>query len=176
MNRLRVLSLVSPASTGATEAAELTGAASAGWLAGRLQALARRLLGGAMANGARGETMHSTAFVAQSDQTVGVHPNEFDCRRIARRLEDRRRYRYVEPAVIPIPGGYRIESPCCSRNVDQNGGTIDIARIEFGLQLCRWRLYRRDHRRNEWEFYAEYATLAALVNELNEDLRRAFWQ
>ncbi len=104
------------------------------------------------------------------------HPNDVDRKRIERALANRGRYRYVTPVVRPAVRGYRIESPCCSRNVDQNGGAIDIARIEFGLQLCRWRLYRRDHRRNEWEFYAEYATLAALVNELNKDLRRAFWQ
>lgn len=175
MNRLRVLSLVSPASTGATEAAELTGAASAGWLAGRLQALARRLLGGAMANGARGETMHSTAFVAQSDQTVGVHPNEFDCRRIARRLEDRRRYRYVEPAVIPIPGGYRIESPCCSRNVDAAGGVIDIARIEHLPRERGWLLYRRDHALRAWIVHGAFDSLNTVLDVLNEDPDRLLW-
>jgi hypothetical protein len=170
MNRLRVLSLVSPPSTGATEAAELAGTASAGWLAGHVQALVRRLLGGAM-----GETMHSTAFVAQSDRMVGVHPNEFDCRRIARRLEDRRRYRYVEPAVIPIPGGYRIESPCCSRNVDAAGGVIDIARIEHFPRERGWLLYRRDHALRAWIVHGAFDSLNTVLDVLNEDPDRLFW-
>jgi hypothetical protein len=33
--------------------------------------------------------------------------------------------------VEPVAGGYRIVSPCCSRNIDQAVGLIDIARIEW---------------------------------------------
>jgi hypothetical protein len=104
------------------------------------------------------------------------HPNDVDRKRIERALAGRERYRYVTPAVRPAERGYRIESPCCSRNIDENGGTIDIARIEYVPVLRSWRLYRRNHLWREWEYYAEYATLAALLSELNRDQRRAFWQ
>jgi hypothetical protein len=104
------------------------------------------------------------------------HPNDVDRKRIERALAARERYRYVTPAVRPAEGGYRIESPCCSRNIDENGGTIDIARIEYLSVLRCWRLYRRNHQWCEWEYYAQYATLAALLAELNRDEKRAFWQ
>ncbi len=104
------------------------------------------------------------------------HPNDVDRKRIERALANRERYRYVTPAVRPAERGYRIESPCCSRNIDENGGTIDIARIEYSPGVLTWRLYRRDHRQNDWEYYAEYATLAALLGDLNRDQRRVFWK
>ena len=104
------------------------------------------------------------------------HPNDVDRKRIERALAGRERYRYVSPAVRPVERGYRIESPCCSRNIDEQGGIIDIARIEYVPESSGWRLYRRDHRQNDWEFYAEYATLAVLLSELNQDQRRIFWQ
>lgn len=104
------------------------------------------------------------------------HPNDVDRKRIERALAARERYRYVKPAVRPAEHGYRIESPCCSRNIDENGGTIDIARIEYVPDPRPWRLYRRDHQHNDWEYYAGYATLDALLSELNQDRRRVFWQ
>ena len=104
------------------------------------------------------------------------HPNDVDRKRIERALAGRERYRYVTPAVRPAERGYRIESPCCSRNIDEQGGGIYIARIEYVSKPNSWRLYRRDHRQNDWECYAEYATLAALLSELNQDQRRVFWQ
>jgi hypothetical protein len=104
------------------------------------------------------------------------HPNDVDRKRIERALQGRARYRYVTPAVRPADNGYRIESPCCSRNIDADGGTIDIARIVFLAVQGVWQLYRRDHARQTWDYYAEYATLAALLNELNHDTCRAFWQ
>ncbi len=104
------------------------------------------------------------------------HPNDVDRKRIERALAGRERYRYVTPAVRPAARGYRIESPCCSRNIDENGGTIDIAWIEYVPETGRWRLYRRDHGQNGWEYHAGYATLAALLSELNQDRRRVFWQ
>ncbi len=107
---------------------------------------------------------------------VSPHPNDVDRKRIERALAGRERYRYVTPAVRPTERGYRIESPCCSRKIDEQGGIIDIARIEYAPESSGWRLYRRDHRMNDWEFYAEYATLAALLSELNQDQRRIFWQ
>ena len=104
------------------------------------------------------------------------HPNDVDRKRIERALESRVRYRYVTPVVRPATDGYRIESPCCSRNIDPDGGDIDIARLEY-LRLRRvWRLYRRQHATHEWLYHAEFATLAALLEQLNHDPERLFWQ
>jgi hypothetical protein len=72
--------------------------------------------------------------------------------------------------------GYRIESPCCSRTVDQSGGVIDIARLEYLDQDCRWRLYRKDHSRTRWVMEGEYTSLTALLRRLNEDPERIFWR
>jgi hypothetical protein len=104
------------------------------------------------------------------------HPNDVDRKRIERALAGRERYRYVTPAVRPTERGYRIESPCCSRNIDEHGGIIDIARIVFVAGPRGWQLYRRNHEQRAWEYYAAYATLAALLTELNQDRRRVFWQ
>lgn len=105
-----------------------------------------------------------------------LHPNEVDRKRIERALEQRRRYRYVAPRVLPESGGYRIESPCCSRTVDRDGGLIDIARLEYLPARRAWRLYRRDHGTARWLVEGECFTLKAALNELNEDPRRLFWR
>jgi len=107
---------------------------------------------------------------------VSPHPNDVDRKRIERVLEDRVRYRYVTPVVRPATNGYRIESPCCSRNIDPDGGDIDIARLEYLRSRRVWLLYRRQHATREWLFYAEFATLAALLEQLNHDPERLFWQ
>ncbi|BBO99664.1 DUF3024 domain-containing protein [Sulfuriferula nivalis] len=104
------------------------------------------------------------------------HPNEFDLRRIARLLAQRVRYRYVEPEVQAIAGGYQIVSPCCSRNIDASGGTIDIARLEYVVQESLWRLYYKDHQRNMWQLHLEAPKLKMLITQLNEDPLRIFWQ
>jgi hypothetical protein len=104
------------------------------------------------------------------------HPNDVDRKRIERALAGRARYRYVTPTVRAVAGGYRIESPCCSRNIDADGGTIDIAWIEFLAASQCWRLYRRNHDLAVWEPHAEYISLAMLLDELNHDSRRVFWQ
>ena len=104
------------------------------------------------------------------------HPNEFDLRRIERLLEQRVRYRYVSPVVQPIDGGYQVVSPCCSRNIDASGGTIDIARIEYILPEGIWRLYHKDHQQAAWRLHSDVATLHELIFCLNEDPSRVFWQ
>jgi hypothetical protein len=106
--------------------------------------------------------------------TTAAHPNEVDLRRIARLLEERERYHYVSPLVKSVPGGYRIVSPCCSRNVDQDGGLIDIARIECKQGI--WKLYSRDHARKLWRMQMQADRLDRLMNFLNEDSGRVFWQ
>ena len=104
-----------------------------------------------------------------------MHPNDVDRKRIERALEARARYRYVSPEVRPAEDGYRIESPCCSRNIDPAGGTIDIARLEYAGGLRRWRLYRKDHARSEWTLVGEFGALTALLQMLNQDPERIFW-
>lgn len=104
------------------------------------------------------------------------HPNEFDLKRIERRISERQRYRYVSPEVFATENGYEIKSPCCSRNVDKSGGTIDIAKMEYLSESKLWRLYSKSHLDGKWQFHAEYETLQELLNELNLDPERRFWQ
>lgn len=104
------------------------------------------------------------------------HPNDVDRKRIERALRLRQRYRYVSPLVRPEPGGYRIESPCCSRSVDKDGGVIDIARLEYMVERYAWRLYRKDHVRAVWTAEGDYLTLTAALRRLNEDSDRVFWR
>jgi hypothetical protein len=106
--------------------------------------------------------------------TIAAHPNEVDLRRISRLLKKRERYHYVSPSVEPVAGGYRIVSPCCSRNIDQAGGLIDIARIEWEAGV--WKLYSRDHARQQWLMHTQASRLDRLMDYLNEDSKRVFWQ
>ena len=103
-------------------------------------------------------------------------PNEFDRKRIERALRSRKRYRYVTPSVASVNGGYRIESPCCSRNVDPEGGIIDVALLHYDANTCAWRLFRKNHARRAWEFHSAYDRLIELLDSLNEDPERTFWQ
>jgi hypothetical protein len=105
-----------------------------------------------------------------------MHPNDVDRKRIEKALSSRERYRYVSPEVHADEGGYRIQSPCCSRNVDKEGGVIDIARLEYAGGQQGWRLYRKDHALCEWRFYAEFNALGELLQLLNKDPDRIFWQ
>ncbi|RYU62074.1 DUF3024 domain-containing protein [Methylolobus aquaticus] len=104
------------------------------------------------------------------------HPNEVDRRRIERALESRKRYRYVTPEVQPDVNGYLIQSSCCSRNVDPDGGVIDIARIEYRAERGCWWLYHKDHQIDHWIMHGEYATLPQVIELLNQDPNRRFWQ
>lgn len=104
------------------------------------------------------------------------HPNELDLRRIRRALERRVRYRYVEPSVLPHQDGYRIESPCCSRTVDPEGGVIDIALIRWLAGPACWWLYSRDHVHGEWQPELPFDRLADLLELLVTDPDRIFWQ
>jgi Protein of unknown function (DUF3024). len=105
-----------------------------------------------------------------------MHPNDVDRKRIEKALSARARYRYVSPEVCAEAGGYRIQSPCCSRNIDKDGGVIDIARLEYASESRRWRLYRKDHAQHEWRLYGEFSALDALLQLLNRDPDRIFWQ
>lgn len=105
---------------------------------------------------------------------IAAHPNELDLRRISRLLKKRARYHYVSPSVEAVPGGYRIVSPCCSRNIDHSGGQIEIARIEWDAGV--WTLYSRDHAHTRWLMHAQAGRLDRLMECLNQDSQRVFWQ
>jgi hypothetical protein len=104
-----------------------------------------------------------------------LQPNEFDRKRIERAVAARKRYRFVRAAVRPAEGGLRIESPCCSRRVDQNGGVVNIALLHYRKPGV-WQLYRRDHEVAEWFLYRTYEKLGDLLEELRTDARQLFWQ
>lgn len=107
---------------------------------------------------------------------AGQHPNEVDRKRIERAIENRKRYRYVSPSVHPIDNGYCVKSPCCSRNVDPEGGVVDVALVQHDCGLRPWRLYRKEHSSNDWRLHAVYERLGDLLEQLNADPHRLFWQ
>ena len=101
-----------------------------------------------------------------------IGATELAYRRVLRALRNRRRYRYVRPEVRPRDEGFVVVSPCCSRNVDPQGGVIDIAWIEpLGNE---WRLHHRDHATGRWATSAEGA-LPRLLELLCADPERVFW-
>jgi hypothetical protein len=171
------------------ESAALPGIAPAGALGAgglrdlfgkRLHAWAKRVLGydpGMMHERAdEGRNGMNDSNLAVAPQGLSdLHPNEFDCHRIERALESRQRYRYVQIAVIPIANGYRIESPCCSRNVEPSGGIIDIARIEHQPAQDGWILFRKNHWDQTWLIHGAFASLQAVLDLLKQDPAREFW-
>lgn len=102
--------------------------------------------------------------------------HDLNYRRIYRALAGRKRYRYVTPNVVRIAGGYRIESPCCSRNIDADGGMIDVALILFAETEQVWQLHRKDHGSGRWVLDGLHAALSTLLERLNSDPDRIFWQ
>lgn len=103
-------------------------------------------------------------------------PNDVDRKRIERALADRQRYRYVSPSVRAVRGGYLVESPCCSRNVDPDGGVVDVALLQYVQELGAWQLHHRGHATQEWQLYATFERLAELLDVLNVDPERIFWR
>ncbi len=102
-----------------------------------------------------------------------VSERELTRRRIARALNGRKRYRYVKPSVTTTEEGWLITSPCCSRNVDPEGGVIDIARLE--RTESGWTLLARDSSRASWLVLATDTRLEGLLQILCEDEERVFW-
>lgn len=116
--------------------------------------------------------------VVLSEAGIGqaAHPNEFDRRRIERALQSRKRYRYVTPNVAAVVNGYRVESPCCSRNIDPEGGVVDVALMLYDASHSAWQLFRKDHKRGAWELHSSYARMVELLEMLKADPDRMFWQ
>jgi hypothetical protein len=116
------------------------------------------------------------AAVLKKSVGVPAHPNELDLKRIARALAARKRYRYVSPDVRAVTGGYLIQSPCCSRNIDADGGVIDIALLHHDATGGTWKLFCKDHKSGNWEFHSVHQRLNSVTDELNADPERVFWQ
>lgn len=103
-------------------------------------------------------------------------PNEFDRARVLHLLGGRQRYRYVEPEVVPVVDGYLVRSPCCSRNLDPEGGVVDVALLLWDEPARDWTLYRRDHVGACWIEEGRFARLGEMLARLNADPARDFWQ
>lgn len=104
------------------------------------------------------------------------HPNEIDLKRIEYALLKRARYRYVSVSVLPEENGYRIVSPCCSRTIDPNGGDIDIALMKFDESANMWKLFSKNHMNQVWFLHLRAETICQLLECLNEDPAKLFWQ
>ena len=89
-------------------------------------------------------------------------------------LRERVRYRYVKPTVLLEDGCYRVQSPCCSRRIDPNGGLIDIALLVPQADNS-WRLCARDHAARTWVTRCQHASLSAVLDVLCNDPDRQFW-
>lgn len=118
----------------------------------------------------------NAAVLRQIDPGMPAHPNELDRKRIERALGSRQRYRYVSPKVSCVTGGYHIESPCCSRNIDVDGGVIDVALLHHDAASATWQLFRKDHRTGAWELHGVHQRLGSVTDVLNADPERVFWQ
>lgn len=116
------------------------------------------------------------AIALKSNAVLPAHPNDLDRKRIERALKSRKRYRYVEPRVLPVQDGYQINSPCCSRNIDKQGGIIDVALVCHDAANGMWKLFWKDHDKEAWELHSVHQRLNAALEELNADPERIFWQ
>ena len=97
-----------------------------------------------------------------------------DRQRLLRALAARRRYRYVRPRIVPHEDGWRIVSPNCSRNIDPQGGDIDIALL-LHLDDGRWRVHSRDHVQGRWVPCGDFGPLAGAAEPIMADPWREFW-
>jgi hypothetical protein len=111
-------------------------------------------------------TSPAPAFVKVRDLTL---------HRLERALRQRVRYRYVRPRVLREGLSFRIQSPCCSRNVDATGGMIDIALL-VPHEGNRWCLCSREHATSTWVPQLQDQPLDALLDMLCNDPKRQFWR
>ena len=61
-------------------------------------------------------------------------------------------------------------------HIEADGGVIDIARLEFRQDRNNWWLYHKDHEIGHWIMEGEFPTLPAVLELLNQDPNRRFWQ
>lgn len=101
--------------------------------------------------------------------------SSLDARRIERALQARSRYKYVHPRVEREGLGWKVVSANCSRNIDAQGGEIDIAWL-VPHNGGGWLLFSRDHARDCWQMRRHEASLQAVLAHLCADPDREFWQ
>jgi Protein of unknown function (DUF3024) len=104
-----------------------------------------------------------------------TQPNAFDRKQIERAIAKRTRYRYVRPNVRAEAGGILVDSPCCSRRIDSDGGVVDIAFVQY-LASGDWQLYSKDHSAGKWKLHGVYQRLTDLLEPLKDDPEGVFWQ
>lgn len=105
----------------------------------------------------------------------GARVVALEARRIEKALDGRSRYKYVHPRVVREGLGWKVVSPNCSRNIDPDGGEIDIAWL-VPDPAVGWQLYARHHALGCWALRRESASLPALLDHLCLDPQREFWQ
>ena len=81
----------------------------------------------------------------------------------------------MRPRVERAGRGWKIVSPNCSRNIDPDGGEIDIAWLVPDND-GGWLLYARDHRLGCWMLKRHATALPPLLEHLCADPRREYWQ
>jgi hypothetical protein len=113
------------------------------------------------------------SIAAVSGGGVLVAESELLRRRVLRALAQRERYRYVHPVLHDIDDGWLITSPCCSRNVDPEGGSIDIARIRH--VDASWLLEARDHAASRWVVHTRSNSLDRVLDLIVHDPCKEFW-
>jgi hypothetical protein len=117
---------------------------------------------------------------ADTGSLVGGQVFVLDRVRIEVALEGRQRYKYVHPRVLREGAGWKVVSPNCSRNVDRDGGEIDIAWLvptqapDSGVPGS-WLLHARDHIQKTWVLKLRAPTLAEALDRLVQDEQREFW-
>ena len=111
---------------------------------------------------------------ALSPATGGARVGDFMLYHLERALRARVRYRYVQPNVLREGDSFRIQSPCCSRNIDPSGGLIDIALLVPSASQ-RWCLFARDHASHRWVPRFKNQPLPELLDLLCLDSERQFW-
>ena len=95
--------------------------------------------------------------------------------RIRNALKQRSRYKYVQPRVEPEGRGWKVVSPNCSRNIDPQGGEIEIAWLLPDTAGDQWLLHARDHAGQAW-CLRQQGSLPALLERLCADPGREYWQ
>jgi hypothetical protein len=89
-------------------------------------------------------------------------------------IGQRQRYKYVQPRIEREGAGWKIVSPNCSRNIDPEGGEIDIAWL-VPVADGQWQLHGRDHVLKRWVLLLQ-AGQQDVIERLVQDERREFWQ
>jgi hypothetical protein len=114
-----------------------------------------------------------------SGDSAGAAVHDLILTRIERALPTRQRYKYVQPRVVPEGRGWKVLSPNCSRNIDPQGGEIEIAwllPVEDHDGAGGWLLFARLHAESRWDLRLRSARLTELLDRLCADPQREFWQ